>query len=209
MNTNSMDTITKQLKEICFEMNLLLVEDDTILLEQLHYLLSRFFGRVDTAPNGQEAFISYHERDYDLIITDLTMPVMGGIELTRNIKAINSTQNILVLSVHSESEKLLELISIGIDGFMVKPLNKQVVLAQLAKTCQAIYDHKILDYYREMLEKSNSSLLARNTELDRALSQLTKLRIHEDVSKETQANDLDPPLIPIRERIRRGVVKSR
>jgi YesN/AraC family two-component response regulator len=186
MNTNLIDNTNKQLKEICFEMNLLLVEDDAILLGQLKNLLGRFFGRVDTALNGREAFITYHERHYDLIITDLTMPVLDGIELTRNVKAVNRQQNILVLSAHSESEKLLELISIGIDGFMVKPVNIQVVLTQLAKTCQAIYDHKILDYYSAMLEETNKSLLARNTELDRSLSELTKLRILQEECQETK-----------------------
>lgn len=135
--SSTMNYATKHLKEIAFDMNLLLVEDDLDLQGQMKAFLSRFFGRIDTANNDQEALIQYKERHYDLILMDLTMPIMGGTELLKKIHEINNAQRILVLSAHSESENLIELINIGIDSFLIKPVDMERVIQQLNKTCQA------------------------------------------------------------------------
>jgi DNA-binding response OmpR family regulator len=162
--------VAKHLKEIAFDMNLLLVEDDLDLQKQLQTFLSRFFGRVDTACNGVEALMLYDERRYDVILTDLTMPSMGGAELSKRIRWINKSQHIIVLSAHSDGEKLIELINIGIDGFLLKPINMERILQQLHKTSQAIYDHKMLEYFSNTLEEDNQELLARNKELKSVLN---------------------------------------
>lgn len=155
----------RYLKEIGFDMRILLVEDDENLQYQLNVFLSRFFGQIDTACDGIEALTLYEKRQYDLVMTDLTMPNMGGIELSQKIREINAKQTIFVVSAHSESEKLIDLINIGIDGFILKPFNLSHILNQLTKTCQAIYDHKMLEYFSCMLEETNRELLAKYAEL--------------------------------------------
>lgn len=169
-----MNYFTKHLKEIAFEMNLLLVEDDLDLQLQMKVFLSRFFGRIDTANNGAEALLRYKERRYDLILTDLTMPIMGGIEFSKKIHDIDATQRILVLSADSESANLIELINIGIDSFLLKPIDMERVIQQLNKTCQAIYDHKMLEYFSNMLEETNKELRKSNIELECALNELMR-----------------------------------
>lgn len=175
----------KQLKEIGYEMSLLLVEDDLALIQQLKQFLSRFFGRVDIANNGVEALEQYNKRSYDLIITDLTMPLMGGLELASKLRAINETQNIFVLSAHSESEKLIELINIGIDGFLLKPIDMNRVMAQLLKICQAIYGDKMLNYFSNLLEETNAELKASNAELESALNEVLRLKRDAESVKKT------------------------
>ena len=135
MQTDSLNNAIKHLREISFNMNILLVEDDDLLRNQLKQLLSGFFGRIDVAENGLEALEKYSERSYDLIITDIKMPLMNGIELVRKLRDLNSFQNILIISAYSESEKLLELINIGIDGFLLKPINIENILTLLDKIC--------------------------------------------------------------------------
>lgn len=172
--SSTMNHSAKHLKEIGFEMKLLLVEDDLDLQEQIKIFLSRFFGRVDTANNGVEALLRYNEHHYDLILTDLTMPIMGGTELSKKIHEINNSQRIIVLSAHSESENLIELINIGIDSFLLKPVDMERVIQQLNKTCQAIYDHKMLEYFSNMLEETNKELRDSNIELECALNELMR-----------------------------------
>ena len=128
---NESSSIVKNLKEIAYEMKLLLVEDDSDLRMQLKIFLGRFFGCINTAENGIEALKMYKEQSYDLVLTDLTMPLMGGIELTEKIRMHNSEQNILILSGHSESDNLITLINLGIDGFLLKPVDMNRVLTQL------------------------------------------------------------------------------
>ncbi len=179
--TSSSNHNAKHLKEIGMDLKLLIVEDDLTLQEQLKLFFSRFFGSIETANNGIEGWAKYKEKSYDLIITDLTMPGMDGIEFSKKIRSASETQNILVMSAHSESSKLIELINIRVDGFLLKPLNLDNALKQLTKTCQLIYDHKILEYFNTMLEGDNKDLRNSNIDLECALNELKRNRISEQV----------------------------
>lgn len=170
-------SLVKNLKEIAYDMRLLLVEDDTTLLAQMKTFLSRFFNSIDTAENGIEALFLYGEKNFDLVLTDLTMPHMGGIELAENIRELNSEQNIIIMSGDSESDKLITLINLGIDGFLLKPVDMNRVLTQLNKSAQAIYDHKMFDYLSATLEDTNQELRKSNAELQMALSEIKRLSL--------------------------------
>ena len=169
-------SIVKNLKEIAYDMRLLLVEDDNDLCVQLKTLLSRFFGCINTAENGVEALEMYHEHPYDLVLTDLTMPLMGGMELAKKIREFNNEQNIIILSGHSESDKLIDLINLGIDGFLLKPVDLNRVLTQLNKSAQSIYDHKMSEYFSTILEETNQELRKSNTDLQKALGEIKRLK---------------------------------
>ncbi len=172
IGSEKVNNLSKRLKEVCFDMRLLIVEDDTDLANQLRRFLSKFFGKIDTAANGMEALKIYKENSYELIITDLSMPIMGGIELIKNIRETSDTQSILIMSAYFENHELLKLINMGIDGFLTKPVDIETTLAQLAKTTQAIYNDKLLKLYGEMLEEANEELIKSNTELENSLKKL-------------------------------------
>jgi YesN/AraC family two-component response regulator len=180
---NESSSIVKNLKEIAYDMKLLLVEDDSDLRMQLKRFLGRFFNCINTAENGIEALKMYKEESYDLVLTDLTMPLMGGIELTEKIRMQNSEQNILILSGHSESDKLITLINLGIDGFLLKPVDMNRVLTQLNKSAQAIYDHKMFDYFSTTLEETNQELRKSNAELQKAFAEIKRMKESEPLSK--------------------------
>ncbi|HEX5329776.1 response regulator [Sulfuricurvum sp.] len=184
---------TKLLKDIAFDMTVLLVEDDIEIQHHLKNFLSRFFGRVDTATNGIEALDLYNLHLYDLVITDLTMPYMDGIEFSANIRNIKNSQHIIVVSAHSESEKLIKLINIGVEGFILKPVDIQQVITMLLKSCQSIYDHKMLHYFNNLLEQTNAELRESNMELESTLNKLGRLR-EEYHSLENSTSDLDDPM---------------
>lgn len=188
--TSSSNHYAKHLKEIGMDLNLLIVEDDLILQQQLNLFFSRFFGSIETANNGIEGWIKYEEKSYDLIITDLTMPAMDGMELSKKIRSASETQNILVMSAHSESSKLIELINIRVDGFLLKPLNLDNALKQLTKTCQLIYDHKILEYFNTMLEGDNKDLRNSNIDLECALNELKRTRVIEKAPISNDSREL-------------------
>lgn len=179
---NESSSIVKNLKEIAYDMKLLLVEDDSDLRVQLKIFLGRFFGCIHTAENGIEALKMYTEESYDLVLTDLTMPLMGGLELAEKIRMHNSEQNILILSGHSESDKLITLINLGIDGFLLKPVDLSRVLTQLNKSAQAIYDHKMFDYFSTTLEETNQELRNSNAELHKALAEIKRMKESEPLN---------------------------
>ena len=196
---NSSVHYAKRLKEIGMDLNLLIVEDDSILQQQFSIFLSRFFKTVDTANNGIEGWLKYEDTKYDIIITDITMPVMNGIEFATKIRMSNETQNILVMSAHSDSDKLIELINIGIDGFLLKPLNLDNALRQLIKTSQVVYDRKILDFFSTMLEGDNKDLRKNNIELESALDMIMKTGIYENTQATTNNTPEDIVQLPVEE----------
>jgi DNA-binding response OmpR family regulator len=190
MTNNTNSDIVKNLKEIAYGMSILIVEDDILLQEQLKMFLSRFFKHTDVANNGLEALALYEKNQYSLIFTDLTMPFMGGKELAEKIKNINESQHIMVLSAHSESDKLIQLVNIGIDGYSLKPLDFTSVLKQVNKICQAIYNRDMLEHLNIMLEESNSELINKNIELKSTLEELMNAK--KTIEKLSTVNNKPP-----------------
>lgn len=145
---------TNSLKEIAKGMSVLYVEDEEDIAIPFTNFLSKFFAVVNYAKNGLEAIEFYMQREYDLVITDLSMPLMNGHELISYINTINIDQKIIVISAHSESEKLIDLINIGVDSFLIKPINFENVINQLIKQCEAHFAKKILELFNRKLHES-------------------------------------------------------
>jgi len=156
----------KSLKEITSELSLLYVEDNTDLRNETGKLFGHLFNTVDTAYNGKDALEKLLTRGYDLVITDINMPVMDGVELTKHIRENNVTQPIIVTSAHDESSYLLELIELGIDKFILKPLDIQKVIPALSFVCSKIVNEKLVIQYKQELEASNIQLKDSNEELE-------------------------------------------
>jgi DNA-binding response OmpR family regulator len=133
-----MDNYYKVL-ELTNKLNILFVEDDKNFRKETAEIFDELFLSVDIATNGIEAiekYKNYYEttnRYYDIVITDINMPKMDGIALTKEIYHLNNTQTIIIVSAYNDSEYLLELISIGIEHFFIKPLDFDLVLDILQK----------------------------------------------------------------------------
>lgn len=101
---------------------LLIVEDNIELLMLLHQLLSSKY-KVLTATNGMEALDIVHREELDMIISDLMMPMMDGMELTRQLKADPDYQHlpIILLTAKTQEETRTAALQIGVDSFVTKP----------------------------------------------------------------------------------------
>lgn len=121
----------EKLKKLSENKKILYVEDDLVIRDEISSLLSNFFDCIHKASNGQEALKIYNQYRIDIVITDLKMPIMGGIELTKRLKEINPSQHIIVISAHSEIEYLVELIDLGINSFLIKPISLNNLLNTL------------------------------------------------------------------------------
>ncbi|MBF0345068.1 MAG: hybrid sensor histidine kinase/response regulator [Nitrospirae bacterium] len=126
------------LKELAQTLSALYVEDEDNIRIEYSKFYREFFRKVDLACNGREALDMYMRERYDIVITDIKMPICDGICLSKEIKAINRKQPILVTSAYSDAEYLLELINIGIEKFITKPINNEQLLDVLLKVCTAI-----------------------------------------------------------------------
>jgi CheY-like chemotaxis protein len=111
--------------------NILLVDDDPSGLEVLEELITFYGATTHTAWNGQKALELVKEEKFDLILTDLSMPIMDGIELTRALKGDPSTVNIPVIILTAHSLDHQNAIASGCDALMTKPINPAKLLDQL------------------------------------------------------------------------------
>ncbi|MGQ1947359.1 response regulator [Geofilum sp. OHC36d9] len=117
------------------ELSLLLVEDNLLNQKLIFLNLTRYGFSIDVANNGVEALDKVSDKNYDLILMDLMMPVMDGFEATRLIrtreKSLGGHTPIIGLTANTfdaDREKCLE---IGMDEFMSKPFDVEVFLAIL------------------------------------------------------------------------------
>ncbi len=113
----------KELRQHTLGYNILYVEDDANLRAATAKLFGQFFSTVDVADDGLMGLTLFEKNRYDLVITDVNMPHMNGVEMIRRIRALKPDQTILVTSAHSDADNLMALLDLGIDKFIVKPLN--------------------------------------------------------------------------------------
>jgi len=135
------------------KLNLLVVEDDDTMREDTIEFLGTFFQNIISAVDGEEALVKFNVHDIDLIITDINMPKMNGLELISQIREINSDLPILILSAHTESKYFTESIKYSVDGYLLKPFDVQQFFFILSKIIKRIENAKKLLEYQKHLEK--------------------------------------------------------
>ena len=168
----------KEIKALSDGISVLYVEDDTQLRESTVLLLKKFFESVDAAKNGEEGLDLYRKNGYDLVISDINMPVMDGIAMSRAIKEQEPEQYILITSAHDESEHLIKLIDAGIDQFILKPLETEKFLGGIYRAVRSVSDKKMLAQFAELMERHAVELSEKNRELE----QLNKLLTYKIVT---------------------------
>jgi len=151
-------------------LRILYAEDDIVLRENTVALLRDLFHEIDEASDGIEAFNYYKERPnhYDIVITDLNMPQMNGMDLIRNIQLINPTQPIIVVSAHNETEYFLEIIRSNISGYLLKPIDFDQLIETLYKVALLVKDqHDKAFQHANMQQKldEQTKQLAENSQL--------------------------------------------
>lgn len=109
---------------------LLLVDDESQILRTLQASLASQGYEIRTAPNGLDGLILFREWRPDLVITDLSMPEMSGVELCREVRAIASTP-IIVLSVREQEGAKVAALDAGADDYVTKPFNIQELKARI------------------------------------------------------------------------------
>ncbi len=140
-------------------LNVLYAEDDVNFLKENKIIFENFFSKVITASDGVEALEKYKtfkdetNNYFDLVITDINMPNKNGMELIKDIKQINKNQSILVVSAYSDSDRLIDMIQLGIDSFILKPMDMNQCLGSIMKVAKQISQEKENLQYKIFLEK--------------------------------------------------------
>jgi len=120
------------------DLTLLYVEDDLETQEKIYLLLEDEVKDLYQAFNGKDALEFYYEKQPDIIITDINMPDMDGLNFAKKIKEINEEQAIIIVSGYDNKDNLLESINIGVDQFIQKPLDINILFEKIELTIQKL-----------------------------------------------------------------------
>lgn len=86
---------------------------------------------IDFANNGEEAIAKAMSRNYDVVLMDIQMPVMDGIQATKRLRELGYTKPILALTAHAMAEEIQRTLDAGCNGHVSKPIQKSVLIAAL------------------------------------------------------------------------------
>ena len=117
-------------------LSILLVEDEENLAQLLKKAIGTHFKAFTLASDGREGLEAARLRQPDMVITDITMPNMNGLEMSARLHEERPTLPIVILSAYSEKEYLLEAIDIGVTKYLIKPFDPDELLDVLCQLAQ-------------------------------------------------------------------------
>ncbi len=152
----------------CLAVSVLYVEDESLTRAVFARILERKVSNLYQAENGEEGLELFRIHRPDIVISDVRMPVMDGIEMSRRIKSLEGNVKIILTTAHSDANVLLSSIDAGIDKYILKPVDVEILFSAL-ENCAAtvMLERKIREHAREKDE-----LIAR---LQDALDNIKKL----------------------------------
>ncbi len=146
-------------------LKILIVEDEVNLSKLLKDAISDFFFSVITAKDGEEGLKKFKANKPDIVITDIMMPTCDGLEMTHNIKEIDELLPIIVLSAHSDKEKLLKAIDLGINKYFIKPFDPDDLIEHINKIAPSLNKRRKVKLKDSYVFDNNSRSLYKNDKL--------------------------------------------
>lgn len=132
-------------------LSLLIVEDYEPHCKNLYDTLINFFETVETASDGIQGLDAYnshhktHGKGFDIILSDIQMPRMNGVEFSQAIRKIDPHQKLIILSAHTDTDYFLPLINLNINAFIPKPIDEILLFDILIKESRllSVYDQTL------------------------------------------------------------------
>ena len=122
------------------ELSVLLVEDEAKIRDLLAGVMEKVFKKVITAQNGEEGLKKFKKFNPNIVITDILMPIRDGLEMSKDIRAISPETPIVVLSAFNDKDKLMQAIEIGINKYLLKPIDMDELIYAIETLAKAKID---------------------------------------------------------------------
>lgn len=118
--------------------SVLYVEDDEEIRNQLVQFLKRRVGALHVAANGHEGLLAFDVHQPDIVITDILMPVMTGLQMAEKIKKLSPSTPIIATTAFNESQFSLKAVDIGVDKFAIKPVSGTALVDMLQQCAHTL-----------------------------------------------------------------------
>ncbi len=112
-----------------YNISVLFVDDNETIRQLYRRILEKHVNNLYIAKDGYHGLELYRKHKPDLVITDMVMPVMNGLEMVKEIKKIAPDAKFVVMSAYSEKDSFIESIHLGIDGYLMKPVEAKKLLS--------------------------------------------------------------------------------
>ena len=112
-----------------YNISVLFVDDNETIRQLYRRILEKHVDHLYIAKDGYHGLELYQKHKPDLVITDMVMPVMNGLEMVKEIKKIAPEAKFVVMSAYSEKDSFVEAIHMGIDGYLMKPVEAKKLLS--------------------------------------------------------------------------------
>jgi DNA-binding response OmpR family regulator len=151
-------------------LTLLYVEDDEIIRKNAVEYLSSYFQEVFQAKDGRVALEIYSDRKPDIIITDIEMPRLDGLEMAKQIRKNDKTTPIIVATAFTETSYLLQAVELQLIKYMTKPISSK----KLKEALNLVWEHLNLNNIIKLDSKTSYDKLNKTLFIDKSLIKLTK-----------------------------------
>ena len=135
------------------EDRILIVDDEEVICSILARRLTREGYSCVTANNGKEALNHFYKDSFSLIISDIKMPEMDGIELLKKVKAVHPNMLVIMVTAYPEIDLALEAMRLGAYDFIIKPADLELVVLSVKKALEKKWLEEELEAYHKNLEK--------------------------------------------------------
>lgn len=157
--------------------DILFVEDEKAIRENYVRYLKRYFTNVYEAQDGEMAYKVYREKKPQILIVDLNIPKLNGLELLTKIRENDQSVRAIMLTAHTEAKYLLEATSLKLTKYLVKPVNRTALKNALDLAISELSSFEVIsknvfilkdgfswNYNLEELLNNNESVLLTNKE---------------------------------------------
>ncbi|MBS1190800.1 MAG: putative domain HDIG-containing protein [Rhodocyclaceae bacterium] len=142
-------------------LRVLYVEDQEEIRELLARFLTRRVARLDVAEDGEEGAQKFVAGEYDVVVTDIKMPRLDGLEMIERIKATGRSVPIIVVTAYSDRDFLLRAIELGVDRYVTKPVDPDLLVHAIQEaTRERARQRDLLAAQRRILEILQQTVMA-------------------------------------------------
>ena len=161
MNMEILEKIIKTKSEL--DIKILYIEDNKDVRKETLELFEQFFNDIKTASDGQEGLEKFKSGTFDLVITDINMPRMNGLDMIKEIKKIDKKIPIIVITAFSDFEYLIECIKVGVYGYILKPIDLNQLIESIYRVMEKIKLRRerdnalmLLEQYKKIIDESST-----------------------------------------------------
>ena len=134
------------------EDQILIVDDEEMICSIMARRLSREGYACVTARNGREALNQFYKETFSLILSDIRMPEMDGIELLKKVKAVNPKMMMIMVTAYADIEMAVEAMRLGAYDFLTKPVNLELVILSVRNALEKKRLEEEIEAYHKNLE---------------------------------------------------------